>query len=89
MFSVLDHTTKTEEILVKQPSEDIQTSSKPIPKPRKTKRDETTRNKTADESKTKLHKYIFHLILSGIFYGKGYYIYNIFVHPVQLPCYIK
>jgi hypothetical protein len=28
MFSVLDHTTKTEEILVKQPSEDIQTSSR-------------------------------------------------------------
>ena len=56
MFSVLDHTTDTEETLVKQPSEDIQTSSKPIPKPRKTKRDETSRNKTADEPKTKLNE---------------------------------
>jgi hypothetical protein len=56
MFSVLDHTTDTEETLVKQPSEDIQTSSKPIPKPRKTKRDEITRNKTADEPKTKLNE---------------------------------
>ena len=54
MFSALDHTTDTEETLVKQPSDDIQTSSKPIPKPRKAKRGETTRNKTADEPKTKL-----------------------------------
>ena len=43
MFSALDHTTDTEETLVKQPSDDIQTSSKPIPKPRKAKRGETTR----------------------------------------------
>jgi hypothetical protein len=48
------HTTDTEETLVKQPSDDIQTSSKPISKPRKAKRGETTRNKTADEPKTKL-----------------------------------
>jgi hypothetical protein len=54
MFSALDHTTYTEETLVKHPSEDIQTSNKPIPKPRKAKRDETTRNKTVDEPKTKL-----------------------------------
>lgn len=44
----------TEETLVKQPNEDNQTSSKHIPKPRKTKRDEKTRNKNADETKTKL-----------------------------------
>jgi len=41
MLSALDHTMDTEETLVKQPSEDIQTISKPIPKPRKIKRDET------------------------------------------------
>lgn len=39
-----------EETLVKQPNEDNQT----IPKPRKIKRDETIRNKNAEETKTKL-----------------------------------
>jgi len=54
MLYALDHTMNTEETLVKQPNEDIQTISKPIPKPRKTKRNETTINKNADETKTKL-----------------------------------
>jgi len=51
MLSALDHTMDTEETLVKQPSEDIQTISKPIPKPRKIKRDET---KMQTKQKTKL-----------------------------------
>jgi hypothetical protein len=51
MFSALDHTTDTEETLVKQPSDDIQTSSKPISKPRKAKRGETTRNKLQTNQK--------------------------------------
>jgi hypothetical protein len=71
MFSALDHTTDTEETLVKQPSDDIQTSSKPIPKPRKSKRGETTRNKTADEPKTKLCdlsiRFNYHVIANNTF----------------------
>lgn len=58
MLSVLDHTMNTEGILVKQTNEDIQTISIPISKPRKTKRDEKTRSKNTDETKTKLSEHI-------------------------------